>query len=314
MRPLLLLLATLLAACSPSQFGIGILERAATDAGFRAERAVDGPRTVAYLDSVRPATRGIDRPPVVLLHGFGGSALTTWRAQLLTFGAERRVVAPDLLWFGASVSTEPPSLDAQVAAVLAVLDHAGLARADIVGISYGGFVALQLLATAPERVGRLVIVDSPGPFFTEADQAAMLQRLGVPSAEDLFLPDTPEEVDALLAITSAEPRHVPRVILADLQRTVFSANREGQRGLLQDLVARRGATPLPALGAGHDPLVVWGELDQVFPVEIGHTLADALHARLEVIPGTAHAPCAEAPQAFDAAVLGHLDRPAAPAR
>lgn len=256
--------------------------------------------------------RGGNGAPLVLLHGFGGDGVGSWQAQLGDLRHDHRLYVPDLLWFGQSHGGGPPSLDSQVAAVVALLDQEGLARADVMGISYGGFVALQLAATAPTRIDHLIIVDSPGPYFSAEDEAAMVARFGKPSAEALFLPDDPAGVQTLLDLTLHRPRHYPTFLLRDLQKNVFSAHRDEQRSLLADLHARRETWSAPDLSGHPAPLVVWGRYDEVFPVTIGQKLADTLGATLTVIPDTAHGPCIEAPDAFNAAIHSYLDNAAKP--
>jgi len=295
-RVLLAALA-LVAGCSLSSVGQKALERRARSIGFH--------QVVVETQADRLAWwSGGSGSPVLLLHGFGGDGLNTWQAQLASFARHHHVLVPDLLWFGGSRGMGTPGLDAQVDAIRAVLSHEGVGPVDVVGISYGGFVAMKLLDRYPELVGRVVVVDSPGPFFTEADEAAMLARLGAPSAEEIFLPDAPEDVQLLLDLTWHKPLRLPRFLLQDLLVNVFSEHREEQRGLLLDLRAQRGAVALPE--APPEALVVWGRYDEVFPVDSGQRLADALGARFEVIERTAHGPPIERPEAFNRLVLEWL--------
>ncbi len=291
----------LLAGCSLTAVGQKALERRARALGF-SQHALDrgGERITWWSGGAGPA--------VVLLHGFGGDGIGTWQAQFSAFGAGHRVIIPDLLWFGGSRGFGPPTLSAQVAAVEAILAAESVSRADVVGISYGGFVALKLVDEHPERVDRMVIVDSPGPLFTTEEESAMLARFGVGSAEDLFLPDTPEEVRSLLDLTWYKPLKLPRFILQDLLVNVFSANREEQRLLLRDLQAQRDVVTLPDLTGRPAPLVVWGRYDEVFPEEIGRRLADQMGAGFEVIDRTAHGPPIERPEVFNQIVLDYLGR------
>jgi lipase len=69
------------------------------------------------------------------------------------------VLAPDLRGHGHSDWEPPWSLETHVADVLTAMDEAGVDRADLVGHSFGGRVALELLAASPRRVGRLVLLD-----------------------------------------------------------------------------------------------------------------------------------------------------------
>jgi pimeloyl-ACP methyl ester carboxylesterase len=100
-------------------------------------------------------------PPVVLLHGLGGS-IYDWRHLIRPLAETHRVIAVDLL--GAGESDMPPDEDYSVAAqarrVKGILDHLGIARASIVGNSYGGGISLRVAQDWPERVDRLVLIDS----------------------------------------------------------------------------------------------------------------------------------------------------------
>jgi len=125
-------------------------------------------------------TRGNGGRAVVALHGFLGSArnlgamIRAWTAR----DAAVRVLAPDLLGHGASPPMpEPPSLEALAAGVLRWLDELGEPRVDIVGHSLGGRVALAARARAPERIGRIELLDiTPGPI-PETDTDRVLSVL-----------------------------------------------------------------------------------------------------------------------------------------
>lgn len=298
---LVLLVLVLLVACSPIRLAVRREEARIGRQGFRSEVLVQGDLRVRYWV-------GGEGPPVLLLHGFGGDGLWTWRAQMGALAEAHTVLVPDLLWFGGSEAGGPPTLDRQVDAALAVLDAAGASRATVVGISYGGFVALTAAARAPDRVERLVIVDSPGPFFSEAEQRAMLDRLGFAEPEDLFVPQSDEAVRALLGLAWARAPRIPGFVIRDMRRQLFSQHQPEQRALLADLVARRQLPAAAALPVGLPALVIWGEGDPVFPLPLGQTLAEALGADLVVVPDTAHAPNIEKADAFNTAILGFLSR------
>lgn len=297
MKARALLLSLTLYGCDPLRIATQRQEQTTREQGFEARFVQAGPARVH-------AWVGGEGPPVLLIHGFGGDGLWTWRGQMEALAERHTVIVPDLVWFGRSSSAAPPSLDAQVEAMIGLLDGLGLERADVVGISYGGFVTLELAAAAPERVARVVVVDSPGPFFDAEDQQAMLARFGVQSAEQLFVPADPEALRALLDLAYVDPPWVPRGVLSRMHETMFAPYATAHRALLADLVGRRAEEHALALTA--PSLVVWGEQDRVFPAEVGLELAEALGAELVLLPGTAHAPNVENPDAFNAAILGFL--------
>ncbi len=97
-----------------------------------------------------------DGPPLVLLHGQWSSA-TMWSTVIAELSRDRRAYALDQIDdVGRSVPTRIPASRADYAAWLAdVFDRLGLQSADVVGLSYGGFLALNLALSAPDRVKRL---------------------------------------------------------------------------------------------------------------------------------------------------------------
>lgn len=111
---------------------------------------------IAYLDEG-------EGEPIVLVHGFGSTKEINWVGpgwvSTLT-GAGRRVIALDNRGHGASAKLYQSELyDPWLMArdVLALLDHLGLTRADLMGYSMGGRISACAALTAPERVRALVL-------------------------------------------------------------------------------------------------------------------------------------------------------------
>jgi lipase len=96
--------------------------------------------------------------PVVCLHGVTGHGQ---RFRRLAEGplADRRVIAPDLRGHGHSDDAPPWSTARHAQDALELADELGIDRTDWVGFSFGGRIAAALAATAPERVGRLALLD-----------------------------------------------------------------------------------------------------------------------------------------------------------
>ncbi|KAA9157185.1 alpha/beta hydrolase [Amycolatopsis acidicola] len=99
--------------------------------------------------------------PLVLLHGGVHTVELTFGALLPDLARDRQVIAAELQGHGRTADIDREMTLPELAAdVLALLDHLGLERADFFGFSLGGLVALQLVITAPERVGRLVLAST----------------------------------------------------------------------------------------------------------------------------------------------------------
>lgn len=111
---------------------------------------------------------GAGRPPLVLLHGMLGSS-RNWVSAGADLAENFHVLAPDLRNHGGSSHDVEMTYEAMAADVLAWLDHEGIGRANVLGHSMGGKVAMLLACRQPARVGRLLVVDiAPRDYFWPA--------------------------------------------------------------------------------------------------------------------------------------------------
>ncbi|RIX76889.1 alpha/beta fold hydrolase [Acidovorax cavernicola] len=123
-------------------------------------------RTGAFRTNVHDLGEG---EPVLFIHGSGPgvSAWANWRLVLPVLAQTRRVVAPDMAGFGFTerVPGATYTMDAWVQQAIDLLDALDIERADVVGNSFGGALALALAIRAPHRVRRLVLMGSVGVPF-----------------------------------------------------------------------------------------------------------------------------------------------------
>ena len=94
-----------------------------------------------------------DGAPTLAIHGVTAHGERYRRLAQEAF-PERRWLAVDLRGHGRSTWDGPWTVEQHVADLLETLDAEGVDRVEVVGHSYGGMIALHLLATAPERVAR----------------------------------------------------------------------------------------------------------------------------------------------------------------
>src|SRR6201994_1284895 len=143
--------------------------------------AVDVPGGVLAVEHVTAGSGR--RDPVLAVHGISSQRkLWSW---LRAARPDLSLIAPDLRGRGDSVGVTGPSSVARHAAdLVAVLDHLGLDRVPVCGMSMGGFVAVELATAYPDRVSSLVLVDGGFPMATppgltpEAVPAIFRDRLG----------------------------------------------------------------------------------------------------------------------------------------
>ena len=262
---------------------------AAAPAGVRTAtlRADDGAR-LAYDDA------GAGRA-VVLVHGFPQSR-RYWHPQLAALPAGVRALAPDLRGFGDSEPRAPLSLDRHADDLVALLDHVGVARAVVCGLSMGGYVALALWRRHPARVRALVLADTRAGADDAAGRArrdalvALARREGSAAVADTQLAGS-------LGRTTRE-REPARV--AAFRALLSAAPVEGIVGALLAMRDRPDATAtLPTIAV--PTLVLVGAEDVLTPVDEARRLAAGIvGARLAVIDGAGHASSWERPAAFTA--------------
>ena len=110
--------------------------------------------------TVRVAVRAGDPgwPPLLLCNGIGAS-LELFQPFVDALGPQREIIRFDLPGIGGSPLPLLPYHLSSLPPVLAgLLDHLGHARADVLGISWGGGLAQQFALSRPDRIRRLVLV------------------------------------------------------------------------------------------------------------------------------------------------------------
>lgn len=109
--------------------------------------------------------------PLVLLHG-SGPGVTAWQnwQRIIPRLAERyRVIAPDIVGFGFSAKPagEKPGIKLWLSHLVGLLDALGIGEATLVGNSFGGALALAMMARHAERVRALVLMGTPAGEFEQ---------------------------------------------------------------------------------------------------------------------------------------------------
>src|SRR5215831_2274303 len=112
-------------------------------------------------------------PALVLLHGGNTSARGSWTRAAPAFADRYRIVAPDHRGHGETDwdAAAEYYVAKYVADLVQLVHQLGLEAFDLVGHSLGGIIALTYSASHPERVQRLVLVDS-GPRDSRPASAA----------------------------------------------------------------------------------------------------------------------------------------------
>ncbi len=206
-----------------------------------------------------------------------------WAPLAERLSGSRRMIAFDNRGSGRSSVTPGPYSTALLAAdAVALLDHLGIERADVFGMSLGGMIAQELTLARPERVDRLVL----GCTHCGVSHAARM-----PSATGRAF--AMETDDWELRMRSLAPFAFARGVDGEiLDRFVEKKSRDVQdpAGYQAEIDAVRHHDALDRLGTiGAPTLVITGDDDQVIPGASSEVLAERIpDARLEVIAGAGH--------------------------
>jgi pimeloyl-ACP methyl ester carboxylesterase len=246
--------------------------------------------------------------PVVLIHGWNGSTFSYRHVAPELAQAGYRAVAVDLLGYGYS-SRDPDadsSLTGQAALVSNVMARLGIERAAVVGHSMGGGVAMRLAALHPERVVRLVLVDSVNAALVR--RGVGLGRLLGPLVPVIATLTLHHEAFRVRALRSAA--HDPAFATPDVMEGYFRPMRmKGHLRAQGAALSRRGRDDPPDPSAVHQSaLVLWGEHDRWLPVSQGEALARQLpDARFVVVPSAGHLPLEEQPAFCNQRIIEFLE-------
>ena len=277
---------------------------------------------------------GSAAPPLVLVHGLGGSHLD-WVLVAPALAAQRRVLALDLPGFGLTPAAGRLATVQSSAALLGrfVREVAG-APAVLVGNSMGGTVAMLQARADPDTVAGLVLIDAPVPVpgswrWPDLRLAADFALYATPGAGELYLWSarwrmTPrQQVRRVLELCFADPRRAsPGVIaagvaLAELRRGVPGTEQAFLQAArsLGTLVGWPGLYRAVAGALDAPVLLMHGEQDRLVPVAAARRAAAAHPGWATVLlPGIGHTPQLEAPGPVAAAISRWLAGDAAAAR
>ncbi|MBV9710923.1 MAG: alpha/beta fold hydrolase [Ktedonobacteraceae bacterium] len=215
---------------------------------------------------------GQSGPPLVFVHGLGGSA-ENWLFLFPRLSKQFQVYALDLPGFGRTpLAPEGTNIRTHALYLQRFLDALNLFRVTLVGNSLGGWIATRFVLDAPERIRHLYLLNSAGL-----------------SREGMFTPYTPDFASARRAIShwSGRPVRVPNFLLKAMvessRRPAYSGfieNYDKQEELDDELAQVRVPTT-----------IIWGTEDRILPLACAHDFhASIPGSKLILLPGVGHTP------------------------
>jgi len=207
------------------------------------------------------------KTPLVLLHGGGSTIQTSFGSTLPLLARDRQVVAFEQQGHGhtADIPDRPFTFEQSAEDTVALLRYIKVGKADFVGYSNGGNIAIQIALSHPEVVNRLVLVsamfsrDGCEPAFWESFKHAQLK-------------DMPAELREAYLRVAPHPEDLSSFFAKSVQR----------------MLDFKGWTPGEIESITAPTLVIIGDHDIVRPEHAVRMLRLLPHSRLAVLPDTNH--------------------------
>lgn len=241
--------------------------------------------------------------PVVTLSHSLAATLHLWDAQAAALRDRYRVLRYDIRGHGGSdVPPGPYTLEQMADDLHELLSALGIAETHFVGLSMGGLIGMTMALRYPRAIQSLVLADTTASYGPERkamwdDRIRLAETKGI----DAVLDRTME------AWFTAPFRAARPDVIARIRAMLAPTDPAGYVGAIQaigygDLREAIRAIRCPAL-------ILVGEEDRGTDLTMARTMHEAIAgSELTVIPKAAHCSCVEAPEAFNRAVAGFLDR------
>jgi len=242
-------------------------------------------------------------PDVILLHGLGGDR-TNWAPTVPALAGKYHVVVPDQIGFGES---DKPLINYRLATLVDFLNafykKLGISKATLVGNSLGGWVAMDFALAHPEKVNRLVLVDSAG--YSQA-------RTGGPALTRERLlglnPGTLDGTKQLMSIVFYNKNFASdAVVEAALTRHLRKGDSPTINSFIDSILRQEDVVDGKLGGIKAPTLIVWGREDALVPLAAGKALGeDIAGSQTVVLDSCGHVPQVECSAGFNAALLKFL--------
>jgi pimeloyl-ACP methyl ester carboxylesterase len=238
-----------------------------------------------------------DSKPIVLLHGTS-SSLHTWEGWVQTLKDQRRVIRFDLPGFGLT-GPSPDNLytiKSYVRFLIAMLDRLGVQRCVLVGNSFGGYVSWVTVVEHPDRVEKLILVDSAGYLFQSTSVPIGFRIARIPVLNRLAANMLPRGlIESSLKNVYGDPSKItPGLIDLYFDITLREGNRrtlveQFKQAPLGEMAHRIREVKVPTL-------ILWGGRDRLIPPEIGERFhREIIGSQLVMFNDLGHVPQEEDP-------------------
>ncbi len=258
--------------------------------------------------------------PILCLHGLGAS-MFSWRNLIEPFSRQHKLILVDFSGSGKSAKPRDGrySIEDKADDIYGLIVAENLTNLTLVGNSLGGAVALlvaiRLIEEQPERLSKLILIDSAGDKKYVPKHLWLLRSpLGLPI---MFLAPSKLVTHAVLGTCYHDKAKATREQVEAYAAPI--ASKGGRFALLQtarkcipanadELIAKASSINVPTL-------IIWGRQDRVIPLIVGQLLNELIpNSTLKIIEECGHMPQEEKPEETIALMNEFLDAEPAGAR
>ena len=242
-------------------------------------------------------------PTVILLHGLGGDK-TNWAFTAPVLAKSYHVYVPDQVGFGES---DKPLIDYRIGTLVDFLDgfckKLGISKATVVGNSLGGWTAVAFTLAHPDKVDRLVLVDSAG---------YSLAKTGIQAPRELLMVLNPSTLEGEKTLMKTIPAN-KALVTDEFAENAFAAHMRKNDGYtidrFLDSVLHNEDVVDGKLGAIKAPtLIVWGREDGLIPLAAGQMMgSEIVGSQTVILDHCGHMPQIECAIPFNTTLLKFLD-------
>jgi pimeloyl-ACP methyl ester carboxylesterase len=250
--------------------------------------------------------------PLLLIHGYG-AGFWVWEKQIDVLSLSYCVYALDVIGHGFS---DRPKIaytpETYIHFLKDFMEGVGIEKATLIGNSMGGGMAWAMAALFPERVKRMILIDSVPPDVLNRVRNESFRTL-VAIQDIPFLP--------YLVIASRNKKSIRwileecvsdiRLITSEVLNRQYELSRiKGTTWVLYSTFKNAKDTSRMkdyVSRIDHPTLLIWGKRDVIFPLSVGEDLHQAIRdSKLQSIETAGHIPMWETPHEVNEAILDFL--------
>ena len=237
-----------------------------------------------------------DSIPIILLHGMS-SSLNTWDSLVILMKNEKRLISIDLPAFGLTGPNPQNSYDTDynVSFLDSFLIKMNIKQCIIAGNSRGGGIAWNFAADHPDKINKLILINSAGYQGKKGKGSIGFKIASIPVINNLLLYITPKFLirKSLETIFVDQSKITEDLVTRFHDLTICEGNRIATLSIFKN---RQPLNSEKIKSINTPTLIIWGENDELISVDDAYLFHQNIKgSKLEIIKNSGHTPMEENP-------------------